>query len=148
LKFSSSINLFPTGDACAPWGQNIIAIKDTHFNQPSTTFVMEIHQMKTVLFSVAAAVAFAAPAFADTSAAELFAMSNNSAAETIVRETSMGDIEAARISLALGNMSAAEREAFFAADMTTRMKTLEKAKLFGDGNSAAEMAAVLKKLSN
>lgn len=104
--------------------------------------------MKTVLFSVAAAVAFAAPAFADTSAAELFAMSNNSAAETIVRETSMGDIEAARISLALGNMSAAEREAFFAADMTTRMKTLEKAKLFGDGNSAAEMAAVLKKLSN
>lgn len=104
--------------------------------------------MKTVLFSVAAAVAFAAPAFAETSAAELFAMSNNSAAETIVRETSMGDVNAARVSLALSNMSAAERQTFFEADMTSRMKILEKTKLFGDGNSAAEMAATLKKLSN
>lgn len=104
--------------------------------------------MKSVLFSAAAAVAFAVPAFADTSAAELFAMSNNSAAETIVRETSMGDVNAARIALALNNMSAAERQSFFEADMTSRMKILEKAVLFGDGNSAAEMAATLKKLSN
>lgn len=98
--------------------------------------------------SIALAASLAAPAFADTSAAELFAMSNNSAAETIVRETSMGDTTAARVSLALGNMSAAERMAFFEADMISRQKVLEKAKLFGDGNSAAEMRAVLDKLDN
>lgn len=104
--------------------------------------------MKTMLISLSAAVAFAAPAFAETSAAELLAMSNSSAAELIVSETSMGDITATEVMLALGNMSAAEREVFFEADMTTRMKTLEKAKLFGDGNSAAEMRAVLEKAGN
>lgn len=103
--------------------------------------------MKTLLISAAAVVAFAAPTFADsTSAAELFAMSNNAAAETIVRETSMGDLSAARVSLALNNMSAAEREAFFAADAPTRIKLIESKKLFGGGNSAAEMSAVLRSL--
>ncbi len=101
--------------------------------------------MKTVLISAAAALAFAAPAFAETSPAELFAMSNSSAAETIVRETSMGDTTSARLMLVLGNMSAAERMAFFEADMTSRQKTIEKAILFGDGNSAAEMRAILDK---
>ncbi|WP_298299000.1 hypothetical protein [uncultured Litoreibacter sp.] len=95
--------------------------------------------------TAAATLAISAPAFAETSAAELFAMSNASAAETIVRETSMGDVTAARIRLALGNMSAAEREAFFQADTTARQKIIEKQILFGDGNSAAEMAAEIVK---
>ncbi|MEM9584715.1 MAG: hypothetical protein AAGA08_16515 [Pseudomonadota bacterium] len=101
--------------------------------------------MRTLLISAVAALGFAAPVFAETSAAELFAMSNSSAAETLVRETSMGDITSAQVMLALSNMSAAEREAFFQADHISRMKTLEKAVLFGDGNSAAEMRAVLDK---
>lgn len=104
--------------------------------------------MKTALTTLAIAATFALPAFAETSAAELFAMSNDSAAETLVRETSMGDISAARVKIALNNMSSAERQAFFEADMTTRMKTIEKKVKFGDGNSAAEMAAELMKLSN
>lgn len=104
--------------------------------------------LKATLASVAMMGAFAVPAFAQTSAAELFAMSNSSAAETIVRETSMGDVTAAQIMLALGNMSAAEREAFFAADTINRQRVLEKAKLFGDGNSAAEMRAVLDKFAD
>ena len=104
--------------------------------------------MRTALTSLALATSIAFPAFAETSAAELFAMSNNSAAETIVRETSMGDVSAARLSLALNNMSSAERQAFFEADTIERQKILEKKVLFGDGNSAAEMAAELEKLTN
>ncbi len=94
--------------------------------------------MRTVLTTAAISLAISAPAFADTSAAELFAMSNASAAETIVRETSMGDISAARVRLALGNMSAAEREAFFKADTTAQMKILEAQVILMNGDSAAE----------
>ena len=97
--------------------------------------------MKTILAATAATLAFAAPSFADTSAAELFAMSNASAAETIIRETSMGDVTAARIRLALGNMSAAERKSFFESDTVSRQRILKSAKFFGDSNSAAEMAS-------
>ncbi|WP_298261472.1 hypothetical protein [uncultured Litoreibacter sp.] len=97
--------------------------------------------MKTILAATVATLAFAAPSFAETSAAELFAMSNASAAETILRETSMGDVTSARIRLALGNMSAAERQAFFQADTVSRQRILKNAKLFGDSNSAAEMAS-------
>jgi hypothetical protein len=102
---------------------------------------LEITKMKTLLLTTAATLAFSTASFAETSAAELFAMSNASAAETIVRETSMGDVTTARVRLALGNMSAVERQAFFEADMIERQRILEKAVLFGDGNSAAEMAA-------
>ena len=101
--------------------------------------------MKNLLISLSAAVAFAAPAFAETSAEELFAMSNNSAAERIVRETSMGDVMAAEVMLALSNMSAAERMTFFEADMTSRMDILKKQKLFSSSDSAAEMRAILAK---
>lgn len=97
--------------------------------------------MKTILATTALTLAFAAPSFADTSPAELFAMSNASAAETIIRETSMGDVTSARIRLALGNMSAAERQTFFEADMISRQRILKNIQLFGDSNSAAEMAA-------
>lgn len=104
--------------------------------------------MKKILAASAIALALATPSFAQTSAAELFAMSNDSAAEIIVRETSMGDITASRVKLALGNMSAVERQAFFEADMTSRMKTLEKQKFFSDGDSAAEMAAEARKIAD
>ncbi|WP_281857404.1 hypothetical protein [Litoreibacter halocynthiae] len=97
--------------------------------------------MKLFLTTAAATLAMAAPSFADTSAAELFAMSNASAAETIVRETSMGDTTAARVRLALGNMSAAERQTFFDSDTVTRQRILKNIQLFGDSNSAAEMSA-------
>ena len=111
-----------------------------HFRITAFDLTLETN-MKTLKLAVAFAVASAAPSFADTSAAELVAMSNSSAAETLVRETSMGDVTAARLQLALGNMSAAEREAFFQADHVDRLRILEKAVIFGDGNSAAEMAA-------
>lgn len=104
--------------------------------------------MKQLTATVALALAFATPSFAETSAAELFAMSNASAAETIVRETSMGDVKAARIRLALGNMSAAEREAFFNMDTTERMKLLEKQSFFSDSDSAAEMASEARRLAD
>ena len=96
----------------------------------------------------AVSLAISAPAFAETSPAELFAMSNASAAEIIVNETSMGDISAARVRLALGNMSAAEREVFFSSDSIGRQKVLDEAVLFGDGDSAAEMAAEVKAATN
>lgn len=96
--------------------------------------------MKLIFAPVAAVLALSAPTFADTSPAELFAMSNNSAAETIIRETSMGDITAARIKLALNNMNAAERQAFFSANNIDRIKIIENQRFFGDGDSAAEMA--------
>lgn len=97
--------------------------------------------MKTFATVVSTAFLLSTPVLAETSAAELFAMSNASAAETMVAETSMGDITASKIRLALGNMSAAEREAFFGANHVDRVKILENAKFFGDSNSAAEMAA-------
>ncbi len=101
--------------------------------------------LKTLALGAALSIGSTLPLAADTSVQELFAMSNNSAAETIVRESSMGDLSAARISLALGNMSAAERMAFFEMDQTARVDLIKKKKLFGDGNSAAEMASVIKK---
>lgn len=104
--------------------------------------------MKTLAATLSTALLLSAPAFADTSAAELFAMSNASAAETIVRETSMGDISAARIRLALSNMSAAEREAFFGANHLDRLKILETAKFFGSSDSAAEMAAEANRIAS
>jgi len=63
---------------------------------------------KIILATALTLIAFSGPVFAETSAEELFAMSNDSAAETLIRETSMGDMTVARIKLALDNMSAAE----------------------------------------
>ncbi len=97
--------------------------------------------MKTFAAALSTAILLSTPALAETSPAELFAMSNASAAETLVRETSMGDITASKIRLALGNMSAAEREAFFGANHIERLRILEDVEFFGDSNSAAEMAA-------
>ena len=56
----------------------------------------------------------------------------------MVNETSMGDVTAAQVSLALGNMSAAERVKFFEADMSTKLQTLDAQMKLLDGDSAAE----------
>lgn len=94
--------------------------------------------MKTLLTATAALAIMATAAVAETSIEELFAMSNNSAAETLVRETSMGDVSAAQVSLALGNMSAAERMGFFEANMSDRLQILDAQMRLLDGDSAAE----------
>ncbi|MEP5761026.1 MAG: hypothetical protein ABJ327_17270 [Litoreibacter sp.] len=94
--------------------------------------------MKITYLTAVSLIAFASPTFADTSAEELFAMSNNSAAETLSSETSMGDVDTAQISLALGNMSAAERMGFFEGDMSTRRQILAAQIKLIDCESAAE----------
>jgi hypothetical protein len=55
--------------------------------------------MKTLIATVAIALSVSAPVYAE-SAAELFALSNDSAAERIVGETSVGDISGARVTFA------------------------------------------------
>ena len=62
--------------------------------------------MKTVL-TLAIVALTASPVLAD-SAAEKFASYNNSAAETQLRATSVGDVDAAQAAFALSNDSAAE----------------------------------------
>lgn len=96
--------------------------------------------MKLKIAALAAAVAFTGPVFADSHAdiEALFAMSNNSAAEILVRETSMGDLTAAQVSLALGNMSAAERRTFLESDMSSRLQIMAAQMKLLDGDSAAE----------
>ena len=98
--------------------------------------------MKKTLITVAAALALTAPAFAASEASKkaqaFFSMSNNSAAEIIVGETSMGDVTAAQVALALGNMSAAERMGFFEADTATRRQIVAAQMKLLDGDSAAE----------
>lgn len=94
--------------------------------------------MKTILKASAALALMSGVAAADTTVQEFFAMSNNSAAETMVAETSMGDVTAAQIALALGNMSAAERMSFFEADMSSKLQILDAQMRLLDGDSAAE----------
>jgi hypothetical protein len=102
--------------------------------------------MKTLITTFAIAAALTAPAFAQSAAEEsasrkamiVFNMSNNSAAEIIVGETSMGDVTAAQVSLALSNMSAAERMGFFEADMSTRRQVVAAQMQLLDCDSAAE----------
>lgn len=100
--------------------------------------------MKTIIATLATAIAFTAPAFAQSEASKaaqaFFAMSNNSAAEIIVGETSMGDVTAAQVALALGNMSAVERMGFFEADMSSRRQIVAAQMRLLNGDSAAETA--------
>ena len=99
--------------------------------------------MKLFLTTALTALALTAPSFAQTSAAELFAMSNDSAAETIVREHSTGDVTAAQITLALDNMSAAEREVFLASPHEVRMDLIKKCMEKTDsGDSPAESCVI------
>ncbi|MDA8746812.1 hypothetical protein N9M66_01225 [Litoreibacter sp.] len=81
--------------------------------------------MKTVIASALVALSFAAPAVADTSAAQaFFALGNDSAAERFVGKTSQGDIYAAQLIGAAANDSASERKVFAEADIATRNSSL------------------------
>ena len=92
--------------------------------------------MKTVIASALVALSFAAPAVADTSAAQaFFALGNDSAAERIVSPTSTGDIFAAQEVGALANESASERNVFAEADVATRNVNLLS--FFALGNDSA-----------
>ena len=55
--------------------------------------------MKTLIATAALALTVAAPVYAE-SAAELFALSNDSAAERIIGETSVGDVDGAKLKFA------------------------------------------------
>ncbi len=100
------------------------------------------------LFATATALSFAiaAPAFAEKlspeEVEELLALSNSSAAERMVGETSEGNPMLAEMKFALGEMSAAERRAFFEADEETRTELLSAKLKLRDGDSPAETAAI------
>lgn len=96
--------------------------------------------MKTMLATAATALVLAGPALAEgkLDVRALLAMSNNSAAELILNETSTGDVSRAQMRFALGNMSSAEREAFFSADEQTRAQILRAQIQLMDNESPAE----------
>jgi hypothetical protein len=92
--------------------------------------------MKNIVAIIAVALSVSAPAFAE-SAAELFAASNDSAAETLVRATSVGDIPAAQIKFAL-NDSPAEMNLNFDSDGDVTRSNAAQAFFALSNDSAAE----------
>lgn len=93
--------------------------------------------MKTFIATTALALSLTAPAFADTSAAQaFFALSNDSAAERIVGETSVGDTAAAEAKFAATNDSAAEINVGHDNNDVTRSLTSIQ-KFFALGNDSA-----------
>ncbi|WP_298297115.1 hypothetical protein [uncultured Litoreibacter sp.] len=94
--------------------------------------------MKTIIATAALALSFAAPAAADISTQQFFALSNDSAAERIVSETSTGDVVAAAKKFALTNDSVAETTVNFDRARSVDVDALKK--FFAMGNdSAAEI---------
>ena len=69
--------------------------------------------MKTIIASAIVALSFAAPAAADTTIQQFFALNNDSAAERIVGQTSVGDPVGTAQRLALVNDSPAEHTVNF-----------------------------------
>ncbi len=98
--------------------------------------------MRNLLAATAITFALVIPAAAQTSSdevEELLALSNSSAAERLVGDTSEGEPMIAEIKFALGEMSAAERRTFFEADETSRLDLIAaKRKLAAGSDSAAE----------
>jgi len=94
--------------------------------------------MKVLIAATVTALAFAAPVFADTSTEEYLRMSNESAAERLVTEESMGDVDATRVKLALDDMSPAEKKVFFDKTPADQMEVLNCMKKTDSGDSAAE----------
>lgn len=94
--------------------------------------------MKTII-ATAIALTATAPAFAE-SAAELFALSNDSAAERIIQDTSVGNPEEAKIFFAMQNDSAAETNAMLRSDTVTRGEIAAAERFFSmSEDSAAEI---------
>jgi hypothetical protein len=88
---------------------------------------------------IASAIALSAtvPAFADTSAQQFFALSNDSAAERIVHTTSVGDVAEAQIKFAMQNESAAEANLITGDNTVTRGAALEAKSFFKMFNDSA-----------
>ena len=92
--------------------------------------------MKTIIATAALALSFAAPAAADVSNAEaFFALGNDSAAERILGETSTGNPVAAAEKFALTNTSPAETEVNF--DRARNVDASALARMFSLYNDSA-----------
>ena len=92
--------------------------------------------MKTLIATAAIALSVSAPVYAE-SAAELFAASQDSAAETIVRATSVGDIDGAQVKFSL-NESPAEMNLNFDRDGDVTRSNAALAFFALNNDSAAE----------
>ena len=92
--------------------------------------------MKNIVAIIAVALATSAPAFAE-SAAELFAASQDSAAETLVRDTSVGDVDGAKLKFAQ-NESPAEMNLNFDRDGDVTRSNAALAFFALNNDSAAE----------
>ena len=94
--------------------------------------------MKTLIATALVSLSLAAPAAADvTNAQAFFALGNDSAAERIVGETSVGNPIAAAEELALNNTSPAENTVTFERARNVDVKSV-KAMFALDNDSAAE----------
>jgi len=83
--------------------------------------------MKTIIATAALALSFAAPAAADVSNAKaFFALTNDSAAERLVGETSIGDPVGAAQTIALTNDSTAEHFLNFDRARNVDVKALQQ----------------------
>jgi hypothetical protein len=92
--------------------------------------------MKNIVAIIAVALTTAAPVYAE-SAAELFSLSNDSAAERIVRDTSVGDIPGAQIKFAQ-NETPAEMNLNFDRDGNVTRSAAAQAFFALNNDSAAE----------
>lgn len=92
--------------------------------------------MKTIIASLALALSVSAPVYAE-SAAELFALSNDSAAERILGDTSIGDVSGAQVKFA-SNESPAEMNLHFAKDGDVTRSNAAQAFFALNNDSAAE----------
>ncbi len=90
--------------------------------------------MKTIIATALVSLSLAAPAAAET-AQEFFALSNDSAAERIVSETSVGDPIAAAKTFALTNESPAELNLNF--DRARNVDVKEVQQFFALSNDSA-----------
>lgn len=95
--------------------------------------------MKKIIATTAIALSLSAPAFADVSNAEaFFALGNDSAAERVLSDTSVGDVTLSQTIGAQANESAAERQVNVEAGIATRDESVLR--FFSLGNdSAAEI---------
>lgn len=92
--------------------------------------------MKTIFATALVSLSLAAPAAAET-AQEFFALSNDSAAERIVSETSVGDPIAVATTFALTNESSAEMTVSFDRARNVDVKAVQQM-LALNNDSAAE----------
>ena len=92
--------------------------------------------MKTLIATAAIALSVSAPVYAE-SAAEFFAASQNSAAETIVRATSVGDVDGSQVQFSL-NESPAEMNLNFDRDGDVTRSNAALAFFALNNDSAAE----------